>query len=128
MLGDLLAPKLPAGTNLIDGPTPQLKPPAVVLRPDNPWLEPASPEANWCIDQQRYLAIPVVTASTPGDGVRVLYSVVKAIKNALAYEHSPWSWESVSAPVVDESTGTAFLATSIRIKYLNSEEEEEEST
>lgn len=122
LLGELLEPALPAGVSLIDGPTPQLKPPAVVLRPDNPWLEQS--ELGWCIDQQRYLAIPVVTASTPGDGVRVLYSVIQAVKAALV---DPWSWESVSAPVVDESTGTAFLAASIRLKYLNSEESEEES-
>ena len=106
---------LPAGVSIIDGPTSQIKAPAVVLRPDEPWIVPS----HMCVDEQRYLAIVVVVASSPRDGVRKMYAVVKAIKNALT---EAWSWESVSVPLIDQSTGTAFLACSVRLKYLNSEE------
>lgn len=106
---------LPAGMSIITGPAAQLKPPAVVLRPDNPWLVPSK----FCADEQRYVAIPVVSASTPADGVRKIYAAVKAIKNALT---ESWSWESVSAPIIDETTGVPLLAASVRLKYQNSEE------
>jgi hypothetical protein len=111
----LEAVELPAGVSIIDGPTSQLKAPAVVIRPDEPWLVPSK----FCADEQRYVAIAVVTASTPSDGVRKLYAVVKAIKNAVS---GAWSWEAVSAPIIDQSTGTAFLVSSVRLKYNNSEE------
>lgn len=103
--------------SIITGPAPQLKPPAIVLRPDNPWLVPKG----YCQDEQRYVAIPVVTASTPADGVRKIYLAVLAIKNALT---DAWSWESVSAPLIDETTGVPLLAASVRLKYMSSEEEE----
>ena len=106
---------LPDGMSIISGPAKMLKPPAVVLRPDNPWLVPSA----YCADEQRYVAIPVVSASTPADGVRKIYAAVKAIKNALT---GAWSWESVAAPVIDETTGVPLLATTIRLKYQNSEE------
>lgn len=106
---------LPSGMSIITGPAAQLKPPAVVLRPDNPWLVPSK----FCADEQRYVAIPVVSASTPADGVRKIYAAVKAIKNALT---ESWSWESVSAPIIDETTGVPLLAASVRLKYQNSEE------
>ena len=106
---------LPEGMSVISGPAAQLKPPALVLRPDNPWLVPSA----FCNDEQRYVAIPVVSASTPAAGVRKIYAAVKAIKNALT---GAWSWESVSAPVIDETTGVPLLAATIRLKYLNSEE------
>ena len=111
----LAAVTLPAGMSIISGPAAQLKPPAVVIRPDNPWLVPSQ----YCVDEQRYVAIPVVSASTPADGIRKIYAAVIAIKNALTDQ---WSWESVSAPVIDETTGFPLLAASIRLKYMNSEE------
>ena len=110
-------PELDPDMSIITGPAPQLKPPAIVLRPDNPWLVPSK----YCADEQRYVAIPVVTASTPADGVDMIYRAVLAIKNALT---DAWSWESVSAPVIDETTGVPLLAASVRLKYQSSEEEE----
>ena len=106
---------LPEGVSIIDGPTSQVKAPAVLIRPDEPWIVPSQ----YCVDEQRYLAIVAVSATTPRDGVRKMYDVVKAIKNAIT---GAWSWESVSVPLIDQSTGTAFLVASVRLKYRNSEE------
>lgn len=113
VLGDI---ELPEGFSIISGPTTaQIKPPAVVVQPDHPWIVPSQ----FCVDEQRYVVLAVVTASTPGDGVRKLYATMKAIKNAVS---GAWSWEEVMGPRINEVSGTAFLAAAIRLKYLNTEE------
>jgi hypothetical protein len=118
-LAEAIEGELPSGVSIIVGPAPQLKPPALVLRPDNPWLIPSQ----YCADEQRYVAIAVVTASTPASGVRKMYAVIKALLPLLGNTDLPgWSWESVSAPVIDETTGTPLLAASVRLKFQNSED------
>lgn len=111
---------IPAGVNIYDGPTPQIVAPAIVPRPDNPWSEPDA----YCRDLQHYVAIAVVSASSAADGVGKLYDIVRGIVAAIQSEETPWEWVSTGAPVVDESTGTAFLAAPVRLKYKNTEEEE----
>jgi hypothetical protein len=106
-----------SGVSVVDGPRNQIKPPIVVIRPDNPWIVPD----RFCADQQRYQAVMVVTAATPGDGRRMLYGIGKAIRAAMGMA---WSWESITPPIVDESTGTPFLAAGVRLIYRNEEEEE----
>ena len=88
----------------------QVSPPAIVVRPDEPWIEPDT----YCVYLQHYLAIIVVTASSPEDGVDKLYDTALKIIDAL-----PVSWEfvSVGSPIIDESTGTAFLAAPVRLNY-----------
>lgn len=108
--------------SVLDGPVDNLKPPAVVIRPDSPWIVPSK----FCYDQQRYQAVMVVTASTPGDGRRMLYRISRAIRNAFEQDDG-WSWESVSSPIVDQSTGSPYLAAGVRLIYSNTIEEEEES-
>ena len=119
LVTDVLSALADAGldnVNVLDGPTPQIKAPAVVIRPDTPWVVPS----NFCYDEQRYQAIMVVSAATPGDGRRMLYTISQAIRSSLT---EGWSWESVNAPIVDETTGVPFLAAAIRLLYRNTEEE-----
>jgi len=104
------------GVSVLDGPVPSLKAPAVVIRPDTPWVVPS----DFCWDEQRYQAVMVVSAATPGDGRRMLYHIGLAIRHALT---EAWSWESINAPVLDTSTGTAYLAAAMRLLYRNTEEE-----
>lgn len=121
LLPDIVSALADAGlseVNVLDGPVPQLSAPAVVIRPDNPWIVQGP---SFCYDEQRYLAVSVVTASTPGDGRRMLYEISKAIRSALP---EGWDWESVNAPIIDESTGAPYLAAGIRLIYRNTEEEE----
>lgn len=106
------ADNLPAGLNIYPYPVEQLVVPAIVIRPDTPWMEPD----RFCFERERYVAIPVVSASTPGDGIAMLRLLSLAIIGALV---SPWDWESVDGPVIDESTGTPFLANRIRLLFRN---------
>lgn len=103
---------LPTGTNLYSAPTKEITVPAIVIRPDSPWMEPAT----FCLELERYAAVCAVNAATPGDGIALLRSLVLAIIEALV---APWDWESVEGPVIDESTGTPFLACRVRLTYKN---------
>jgi hypothetical protein len=122
---DLLVPDIEAAladvslsnVSVLDGPVASLKAPAVVIRPDSPWIVEGP---SFCYDEQRYQAVMVVTASTPRDGRRMLYQIARAIRNALP---EGWSWEEVRAPIIDESTGVPYLAAAIRLLYRSTEEE-----
>jgi hypothetical protein len=94
----------------VHGVRGQVVPDAIVIRPDEPWLEPDT----FCDFLQHYLAIMVVRAAANEDGVDTLYAMALAIVDAL-----PESWEfvSVGSPIIDESTGTAFLAAPLRLNY-----------
>lgn len=121
-LADLLEASgdLPEGVSIYRAPTSTVKAPAIVIRPDEPWLEPDS----FCVDLQRYVAVMVVVASDPPDGQRNLYAMARFLRETLP---DAWSWQSVGAIVVDETTDTSLLATAVRIQYRNSGEDEESS-
>jgi len=106
---------LPEGVSIYPGPAPQIVPPAIVIRPAEPWIEPST----FCKGLERYHAIAVVSASTPRDGIDELYTIIQGIKAALP---DTWDWETVGQPVIDESTGTAFLAAPVRLLYRNGED------
>jgi len=103
------------GVSIYTGPAPKIVPPAIVIRPAEPWIE----QDTYCKGLERYHAIAVVSASTPRDGVDELYTIVQGIKAALP---DTWDWETVGQPVIDESTGTAFLAAPVRLLYRNGED------
>lgn len=84
--------------------------PAVVVRPDEPWQEPST----FCDTLQHYVAVAVVQAAGAEGGVNTLYTLTRAIIDALP---STWEFVSVGAPIIDESTGTAFLAAPVRLNY-----------
>lgn len=100
-------------------PTPQetIVPDAVVIRPDTPWIAPG--DATWN-DEERYAAVVLVTAATPGDGLVRLHTIVHGVLDAA--RRASWELDNVSSPVVDETTGTPFLAATISLIYRNCEE------
>lgn len=111
---------LPDDVSVLAAPEEQIIAPAIVIRPAEPWRAHSA----FCHDEQNYVAIAVVSAHTPLDGMAKLYKMTNAIIATIAADNSGWSWQSVGAPVVDETTGTAFLAAPVRLRYLNNEEEE----
>lgn len=115
---------IPGGTSVYGGPAPQIVPPAVVIRPDEPWIEDGADAGGWCQYLEHYVAIAVVSASTPEDGVAALYEIIRGIFTAIDEATSGWSWVSAGLPVIDETTGTAFLAAPVRLNYRNSGEAE----
>lgn len=96
----------------------QLEAPALVIRPDDPWMEPHA----FSFDQERYAIIAAVTASTPADGVATLYALLRHVIGAVL-DLEGVSYESVTAPIIDESTGAPFLAATVHVIYRSCDEE-----
>lgn len=116
-IGDLVAlladiEDMPEGLNIYAAPEETITAPALVIRPDTPWLSPDK----FCYDLERYIVIAVVSASTPTDGIVMLRSMML---NTIAALVSPWDWDDVGGPVIDRSTGVPFLAVRLRLKYSN---------
>jgi hypothetical protein len=105
---------LPAGLNIYAAPTDKIVAPAIVIRPGPQWMA----QDSFCFALERYAVMPVVTASTPLEGIAMLRSLSLAIIGAL---ESPWDWESVDGPVIDETTGVPFLANRVNLTYRGSE-------
>ena len=103
---------LPAGINLYPAPTEDIVAPAIVIRPSVDWFLPRS----FCDELEHWDALPVVTASTTADGLKLLRSMSLAIVRAL---QPPFGWERVDGPIVDESTGVPFLANRVRLTYVS---------
>ena len=112
---------IPDGTSVYGGPAAQVVPDAIVIRPDEPWIEDGD---NWCAYLEHYVAIAVVSASSPEDGIAALYGIIRGILTAMEEATSGWSWVTVGLPVIDETTGTALLAAPVRLNYRNSGEDE----
>lgn len=95
----------------------QIIPDAVVIRPDTPWI--GNSESSWG-DEERYAVVALVTASTPGDGLARLHGILHTVLDAA--RQAGWEFDTVTAPVVDESTGAPFLAATASFIYRNCEE------
>lgn len=98
-----------SGAN-VHGVRSQVVAPAVVVRPNEPWMEPDT----FCNMLQRYVAVATVQAASAEEGVVKLLAMVSAVVDNLP---SGWDWESVGAPIIDETTGTAFLVAPVRLTY-----------
>ena len=122
-LAEACTSTLPEGVSIYSAPTNQLVPPALVIRPDNPWVEVSR---DYCLDLQRYVGVAVVTASSPQSGMSKLYQILWGLRAALRTLEG-WDWVNMGSPVIDESTGSAYLAAPIRLTYKNSQEPQEAS-
>jgi hypothetical protein len=101
---------LPSGLNIYPAPEEKVVAPAIVIRPAINWMQPHA----YCDELERWDAMPVVTASSPTDGITELRNMVLAIIRSLV---PPWDWETVEGPVIDETTGVPFLACRVRLTY-----------
>lgn len=103
--------------NVYPTPSENVTPDAVVIQPDEPWI--GNSDAVWT-DEERYVVTALVTASTPGDGLARLHALIHAVLHAA--RSASWEFDSVTAPAVNESTGTPFLAATVSLIYRNCEE------
>ena len=94
----------------LSGVRSQVVPDALIIRPNEPWIE----QDRFCAHLERYLAVCTVSASTPDEGVSRLLTMATAVIDNLP---EGWDWESVGGPIIDESTGTAFLVAPVRLTY-----------
>lgn len=112
-ISDLIAVLVAAdglsGAN-VHGVRSQVVAPAVVVRPDDPWMEPDT----YCDRLQHYVAVIVAGAPEATDGIDTMYAMAAAVIDALP---QTWEFVSVGSPIIDESTGTAFLAAPVRLNY-----------
>lgn len=103
---------MPDGMSVLAAPEESITAPALVIKPDAPWITPD----RFCFDLEHYSVVAAVSASTPEEGLAMLRDMMLKIIAALV---SPWDWVEVQIPVVDSSTGVPFLAARLRLEYKN---------
>lgn len=109
---------VPDGVNVLSTVSPKIVPPAVVIRPDEPWREPDA----FCYDLQHYVAVIVVAPASPADGTDLIYRIQTALVQSLP---EGWDWTTMGGIVLDETTETDLLACAIRLTFRNSESGED---
>lgn len=99
-----------AGVNVYDSPPSVLSAPAVVFRPDSPWMAPSS----WCTVAGRWLALACVAVSADPlwDALEDLAAAVVDV----AGDNPAWRWSTTDPPVLDESTSSALVIAAIHIE------------
>jgi hypothetical protein len=111
---EILAPVLEAalpGVNVYASPATSIKAPALVLRPDDPWIVPGPALGALT---EAYLAIAVAPAGDPRSGMDTLRTILLEAIEALPPD---WAHRSTGRPVLDESTGVPMLAAAARLMY-----------
>lgn len=97
--------------NVYAAPTNSVKAPAVVLRPDDPWIRPGPALGTLT---EGWLAVAVAPAGDPRSGMDTLHTILLGVIDALP---EGWSIRDVGRPLVDESTGVPVLAAAARLSY-----------
>jgi hypothetical protein len=105
-----------ATATIYPAPPSQVATPAIVIRPDVPWIVPDS----FAWDKEAYVAVCVVLASDPRSGMRDLYALVQAV---MAATDDEFAFVEAGSPVIDETTGTPLLAATVRLTYRKCREE-----
>lgn len=104
---------VPDGVNVHSVVAKKIVPPAVVIRPDEPWREPDA----FCYDLQHYVAVIVTAPNYPDDGTAMMYAIQNALISDLP---EGFDWVSMGGIVVDSTTETDLLASALRLTYRNS--------
>ena len=106
-----------AGANVYyTPPAGALQVPAVVYRPDEPWIERQQTYKAWV---ENYAAVCVVAQSAGADGVAMLYALALAVKEAIDGDPAlaAWEWRSAGAIVETDQAGITYLACSVRLSF-----------
>lgn len=109
-----LAPILEAAlpnVNVYPAPASSIKAPALVLRPDEPWLRPGRALGQLT---EGWLAIAVAPAGDPRSAMDTLRTTLLVVIDELP---DGWALLEVGRPLVDESTGSPMLAAAARLTY-----------
>jgi hypothetical protein len=97
--------------NVYPAPVSSIKAPAIVLRPDDPWIRTGPSFATYT---EGWLAIAVAPAGDPRSGMDTLRSMLYGVIEALP---AGWTLRDTGRPIVDESTGVPMLAAAARLSY-----------
>ena len=89
--------------------------PAVVYRPDEPWIDRQPTYRTWL---EHYVAVCVVAYGGP-DAVTKLYELAAAIREAIAADPdlAGWKWEGAGGIVETEQAGLRYLASAVRLSF-----------
>lgn len=113
----------PEGTNVYPAMAEQIVPPAIVIVPDEPWLQ----SQGYQFDIERYLAICLVEATAPADGLSRLHSLVHAVREA-----GGEGWEIHDASGVRNARipddGTQYLGSWVSVTFRDCEHTVEEGS
>ncbi|MGV1029615.1 MAG: hypothetical protein ACOYBU_14025 [Dermatophilaceae bacterium] len=110
-------PAIEGANTYLTPPTGALQVPAVVYRPDQPWIERQQTYKAWV---ENYVAVCVVNASAGADGVAMLYALALAVKDAIDSDQpamAAWEWRGAGAIVETEQAGTTYLACAVRLSF-----------
>ena len=110
------------GVNVSATATDSVVPPAIVIRPDTPWI--TQDDASFPNDAEHYAAILAVTASEPNalaDGTPALHAMAHAVTDIA--RRAGWMLGEVSAPALDESISPMVTAV-VTLTYNNCSPEE----
>lgn len=107
---DDFAARLVGLGNIYPAPTTKpVTPPAVVLRPDEPWLEPGG--YGW--DDENFVALCVVGAANP-EATSQLHELARQV---IEVTNGPYFYKESSEPFVYQQVGIDLLAMRIRITF-----------
>ena len=105
----LVASDYPA--NVYAYPAGSIKAPALVLRPDEPWMKPGPALG---LLSEGWLAVAVAPAGDPRSGMDTLRNLLLELVDTLP---AGWAFRETGRPIVDESTGIPMLAAAARLTY-----------
>lgn len=111
-LAELLA-GAETGANVYPAPPNQVVSPAIVIRPDEPWVEPGRFRAN----VERYAAVCCANPADLPSAYETCRRLALAVVDAVLGAGGSWAWSSTSTPVLDQSTGAPVLAAVVHLTY-----------
>lgn len=113
---ELLAVERELGVNVYEAPPAQLVAPAIVIRPDSPWMTVASDDQPFGRISERYAAVAVAQAGDPVSAKDLLRDLVRLARDA-ALGLRRWSWTDTSGIAAAEDSGVDYLASTVRVSY-----------
>jgi hypothetical protein len=93
--------------NVYPLPTEGIAIPAIVIRPDEPWMEGVTEDEPFATRRERYAVVLVTSSATASDGTVALRDMAKLV---MGCEGAGWRWMETTAPVVTAANGVDYLA------------------
>lgn len=113
----------PEGTNIYPAMAEQIMAPAIVIVPDDPWIQSTA----YSYDTERYLAICLVEASAPQDGLAKLHALVHAVREAGDAGYEIGDVSGVRATSIPDD-GTHYLGSWVSFTFRNCDHVVEEGS
>lgn len=102
--------------NVYEAPPSQLQVPAIVIRPDSPWIaiEDDQTFGTWA---EKYLAVCVAAAADPISSKDQLRDLVILARDAAELDLRTWRFTEASGIGESEDAGVQYLAATVKVTY-----------